>query len=322
LTKSRIEYKKRKRKKFKPFAIILLTVLLLGLSYGGYLFFTAIKAANESYSELDRGGKSKLREEEVQITKDPVSILLTGVEDYSDGIGRTDSIMVATLNPDDQSMKLLSIPRDTLVEIPGRAEKDKINHAYNFGGKDLTIETVENFLGIPIDYYASVNFEGFKEIIDEIGGVTVDVPFDFWEDSDGRPRERIYFTEGKMKLNGEESLAYARMRKRDPRGDFGRNERQQQIITAAIDKMVSPSTLLKIDDVAKHVGENVETNVSITRGLSLQRTYPKINSSKIDKLAIVGEDAYYDNIYYFVPDENSVLELQQELQEHLKHNAE
>lgn len=322
MTKSRIAYKKRKRKNIKPFAIILFTCLFLGLSYGGYLFFSAIKAANDSYSELDRGEKSKLREEEVQITKDPVSILLTGVEDYSDGIGRTDTIMVATLNPDDQSMKLLSIPRDTLVGIPGRANKDKINHAYNFGGKDLTIEAVENFLGIPIDYYANVNFDGFKEIINEIGGVTVDVPFDFWEDSDGRPRQRIYFTEGKMKLNGEEALAYARMRKRDPRGDFGRNERQQQILTAAIDRMASPTMLLKLDDVAKHIGENVETNITITRGLSLQRTYPKINSSKIEKLAFTGEDAYYDNIYYFVPDENNVLEIQQVLQKHLKHNAE
>ncbi|WP_078378880.1 LCP family protein [Sutcliffiella halmapala] len=320
MTKSRIQYKKKKRR-FRPFVVILLTVLLLGLSYGGYLFFSAIKAANHSYTELDRGDKSNLRDEEVTITKDPISILITGVEDYTDGgIGRTDSIMVATLNPDNQSMKLLSIPRDTLVEIPDRANEDKINHAYAFGGKDLTIETVENFLDIPIDYYASVNFEGFKKIVDEIGGVTVDVPFDFWEDSDGRPRQRIYFTEGEMKLNGEEALAYARMRKQDKRGDFGRNERQQQIITAAIDSMVSPATLLKLDDIAKHVGENVETNISLTRGLSLQRTYPNINSSKIEKLSITGEDAYYDSIYYFVPDEEELLALQQELKAHLKHN--
>lgn len=122
--------------------------------------------------------------------------------------------MVATFNPSDQTMKLLSIPRDTRVKIGDLGYKDKINHSYSEGGKELTIETVEGFLDIPIDYFVTVNFDGFISIVDLLGGVTVDVPFDF-NDINAK-WERFYFTEGEMELDGEEALVYARMRKKDP----------------------------------------------------------------------------------------------------------
>nr|WP_309098545.1 LCP family protein [Fredinandcohnia onubensis] len=323
---TRSQYKKKKRRKklrLKRVLFVLLILLLIPIGYGVYLATTALNAANESYQELDRGSKSKLREKEVEIAKDPVSILLMGVEDYSSGGngGRTDTLLVATLNPKNHSMKLLSIPRDTLVYIPNKGYKDKINHAYGSGEEESTIETVEEFLDIPIDYYATINFNGFKTIIDEIGGVTVDVPFDFWEKSDEPGQRRLYFEEGKMKLNGEEALAYARMRKRDPRGDFGRNDRQKQIIGAVVDRITSPNMLLKLDDVAKAVGKNVETNLTVSQGLSLQKAYQNFSSSNIDKLSIQGYDEYMDNVYYFHPDDENLDELKQSLQAHLEHKT-
>src|SRR5690606_29541403 len=111
-----------------------------------------------------------------------------------------------------------------------------------YGGKRMTIETVEQFLDIPIDYYATVNFEAFKNIVDVLGGITVDVPFDFQQNSDDRVAEKLQFYEGEMELDGRYALAYARMRMEDPRGDIGRNERQQQVIEAIIDKALSPAT--------------------------------------------------------------------------------
>jgi polyisoprenyl-teichoic acid--peptidoglycan teichoic acid transferase len=329
LTKQlRVQYKKskkgkKKRKKLKIIVYLLLLIILGVIGYTAYILYSAYQAANESFEELERGEKSKLREEMVEISKDPFSILLMGVETYSSGgtVGRSDSLIVATLNPKDQTMKLLSIPRDTRVFIPEKNITDKINHAYVYGQKELTIETVEQLLQIPIDYYATVSFEGFKNIIDEIGGVTVEVPFDFWEESDTRPRRKIYFKEGEMKLNGEEALAYARMRKRDPRGDFGRNERQKQIIVAAIDKLKSPSIVFKIDDIAKHIGENVETNLSISKALALQKVYSNLDSSKIEKLSISGNDLYIDGVYYFDPDPVELDKIRSTLKAHLNQDA-
>lgn len=318
----RKDMKKVKNKRKNPIIrrLLFLTLLLfIGIgSYFGYVFYQTIQAANESYDDFGRL-KSDLREEAVSIIKDPVSILLLGVEDYSSGGkgGRSDTIIVATFNPDDQTMKLLSIPRDTRVEIPGIG-LDKITHSYskNNGGKEQTINTVEQFLDIPIDYYATVNFRGFKDIIDEIGGITVDVPFDFWEKSDV-DGHHIEFFEGEMDLDGEEALAYARMRKRDPRGDFGRNDRQKQIITAAVDQLMKPNNLFKIDDIAQHIGSNVQTNLRMSDALSMQQKYSNFNSTKIEQLTISGEDVYIDGIYYFQPEEESLTETINSLQKHL-----
>jgi LCP family protein required for cell wall assembly len=313
--KQQMKRVKKKRRVALRRILFLFILLLLGVgAYAGYLGFKTLQAANE----LERGSKSKLREVEVSAGKDPISILLMGIEDYSSGgeNGRTDSLIVATLNPDLGTMKMLSIPRDTLVYIDEEGTEDKINHAFVYGGKDGTIDAVEELLDIPIDYYASVNFNGFKEIIDEIGGITVDVPFDFWEKSD-ETKKKIYFTEGEMKLNGEEALAYARMRKRDPRGDFGRNERQQQIITASVDAIMKPNSLLKIDDITDHIADNVETNMRLSEALGIQQKYDTFNSSKIDKLSIEGEDDYSEGIYYFVPSEDELEELRDELKIHL-----
>lgn len=310
--------KKRKRGIIRRLFFLFL-VLFLGVgAYAGYLAFKTIQAADESYTELDRGTKSKLREVEVSAGKDPISILLMGVEDYSSGgeNGRTDSLIVATLNPDLGTMKMLSIPRDTLVYIEEEGKEDKINHAYVFGGKDATIEAVERLLDIPIDYYAEVNFNGFKEIIDEIGGITVDVPFDFWEKSDV-DNSKIYFTEGEMNLDGEEALAYARMRKRDPRSDFGRNERQQQIISASIDQLMKPNSLLKIDEITDHIAQNVETNMRLSEALGIQQKYKTFNSNKIEKLTVEGEDNYINGVYYFVAKEDELDVLKDNLKEHL-----
>lgn len=312
--------RKKKKKKIIIKRLLFFTLLLLLIigGYSGFLLYKTFEAANESYSELDRGKKSELRDVEIEAGKDPISILIMGIEDYSSGgkNGRSDSLLVATLNPESKTMKLLSIPRDTKVYIESEGKKDKINHAYAYGGKESTIETVESMLDIPIDYYATVNFSAFKDIVDEVGGITVEVPFDFSEMSD-EDKKQFHFKEGKMTLEGEEALAYARMRKHDPRGDFGRNERQQQVLTAIIDKIMSPNNLLKLDDIAGHIGDNVETNMQISEALGLQRRYSNFTSKNISQLSIKGEDDYQGGVYYFVPDEESQEELIKELKVHL-----
>lgn len=325
---SRKNYKKKKKKKksvLKRLLGFFLFLLLIVGGYIGYVTYSALNAANDSYNELDRGEKSKMRDEAVAIDKDPVSILMLGVENYSSGGqgGRADTIIVATLNPKDKSMKMLSIPRDTRIYDEEAGHYLKINSTYN-EGKEHTIEAVENFLDIPIDYYVEVEFKGFKSIVDELGGVTVDVPFDFYEKSDDPERGRIYFKKGQQTLDGEEALAYARMRKRDPQGDFGRNKRQQQVISAAIDKMLSPSMVFKVDDIADAVGDNVQTNIRVSKALGLQKYYKNFSSNNIDKLALdyeTGETQTIGGASYYIPYESALEKIQTELKAHLEQTS-
>ncbi|MEH7235752.1 LCP family protein [Bacillus sp. JJ1562] len=317
---SRESVKKKKKRKRRILLRLLLFILIIILAFGGYVIYSAFKAANSSYEEIDRGNKSELREEEVTVSKDPFSVLLMGIEDYTSGGkgGRSDTLMVATFNPNEESMKLVSIPRDSLVKIPGKQNKDKINHSYSTGGKELTIKTVENYLDIPIDYYATINFEGFVNTIDILGGVTVDVPFDFWDYKQGDWNTKYYFTEGKMKLDGDEALTYARMRYRDPMGDIGRNERQKQIVMAVIDELVKPTSVMKIDKISKEIGNNIQTNLRVRDLLAILKQYPNFGSDNIETLTLEGTSDTINGISYIIPDENSVNEIHNELMTHLE----
>ncbi|RCW77392.1 LCP family protein [Saliterribacillus persicus] len=318
----KLQKKQGRRKKLRVFLSVFILALIIGIGTGVYLIYETYQAASDTYDELERGEKSEKREQAVSISNDPISILMMGVENYtSDGDhGRSDTLMVATFNPEDEHLKLLSIPRDTLVDIPGRDNRDKINHSFAFGGKELTIKTVENFLDIPIDYYATVNFEGFKAIVDTLGGITVDVPFEFEQNSDDRVAEKLQFREGEMDLNGRYALAYARMRKADPAGDFGRNERQKQVIEAIIKEVTSVSTVTKVDDLGKDLGENVETNMKVSEGLSFLKKYSNFRTSNIEQLKLDGYDDRIDGVYYYVPDETSLANIQNELKNHLDLN--
>ncbi|MGP1910030.1 LCP family protein [Metabacillus sp. JX24] len=311
--------KKKKKSIFKRILFLFFILFLAVGGYAGYVFYQTYQAANNSYDDLGRD-KSKLRDEAVTISNDPVSILLLGVEDYSSGGkgGRADTLMVATFNPKDQTMKLLSLPRDTRVNIPGKETKRKINSAYSSGGKELTIETVEDFLDIPIDYYATVNFEGFKNIIDIVGGITVDVPFDFEQNSDDPKAELLEFKEGPMEMDGRYALAYARMRMVDPNNDIGRNERQQQVVKEVINEIVSAGTLLKVDQLTNEVGENVETNMRMSELLGFYKKYNKFNTDKIETVKLEGVGEYVGNVAYWIPDDTSLANIQIELKKHLE----
>lgn len=325
----RVRKKKKSKRKiiFKRILLLLTLVLLVAAGFGGYKVYKTINAADNAYDALSRGDKSKLRDKVINMKKKPFSILFMGIENYatSGKGGRSDSLIVVTLDPRNKTMKMLSIPRDTRVTLAGdtTGKKSKINAAFAKGGADETVSTVEDLLDIPIDKYVTVDFNGFKDVIDEVGGVDVKVPFDFDEMSDVSKKKRIYFKKGNMHLNGEQALAYARMRKQDKRGDFGRNDRQKQILNALIDQMSRAGNIAKIDKIAETASNNVQTNIRITEGLALQQIYSGFTSKKIDTLTITGSDLYLGGTattrgtYYFQPDPTNLEKIRQELQKHL-----
>ncbi|BDC56511.1 putative transcriptional regulator YvhJ [Bacillus altitudinis] len=327
----KVRVRKKKSKKKKIFKRILVLFLLLFICMGGFTVYkivNTLQAADKTYDELERGEKSKLRDAVIDIKKKPFSVLFVGIEDYATNgdHGRSDSLIVATINPQDKTMKMVSIPRDTRVQLASdtTGNKVKINAAFAKGGKDETIDTVEQFLDIPIDKFATVDFDGFKDVIDEVGGIDIDVPFDFNEKSDVKKPKKIYFKKGKRHLNGEEALAYARMRKQDPRGDFGRNDRQKQILRAMIDQMAKPHNIANVDNIAKEVSDHIKTNFHIKEGLALQQIYSGFKGDDTETLSIKGSDLYLgpNRTYFFEPDQTNLAEVQNELKTHLKLPAE
>ena len=269
----KINYRK-KIKRRKRIVLTLLPVLLLtfaALAYGGYLFTKASDVAAGSKEELSRGDQSKKRIAAIDPKKDSISILIMGVDDSNTRdfgeATRTDALILATFNVKDKSVKMVSIPRDSYVYIPERYKKDKINHAHAYGGTEGTIETVEELFDIPVDYFVKLNFNAFIDVVDALGGITVDVPITFTEQDSKDTADAIHLEEGLQDLDGEEALALARTRKID--SDIERGKRQQLVLRAIIDKAVSIGSITKYGDVMESMGNNMTTNLEFGEMLGL-----------------------------------------------------
>jgi len=305
---------KRKTKKKRTWLkVILITLGILLLAAGVYAFMvynSLNDAVSNMHEETNREVSSKRTEKVSLKEKTPFSVLLLGVDANSGDSGRSDTMIVLTVNPILESIKMVSIPRDTRTEIVGRGTMDKINHAYAFGGAEMAIDTIENFLDIPIDYYVKVNMEGFADIVDAVGGVTVVNDLDFSYDG-------FHFAKGTIELSGKEALAYSRMRKEDPQGDFGRQKRQRQIIQAVIKEGASLSTLTNYDDIFEALGENVKTDISFSQMVSIQQNYKEAAKS-LEQIQVEGSGTKIDGIYYYVVSDDYKSELQNALRKHLQ----
>lgn len=310
-TSQRRNLRKRRKKAFiwKTTAIVALLFLLLAGGASAYFLQQLNSVSADTEEELERGEKSDLRDQAVDPSEDSFSVLFLGVDDREEGSmqGRSDAMVVGTFNKDSKKVKLVSIPRDSLVNIEGNGE-NKIAHAHAYGGTDLAVQTVENTLNIPIDYYVKSDFAAFTDIINDLNGVDVDVPFDFSE-------EGTEFEEGPATLNGEEALKYVRMRKEDPRGDLGRGERQQEVLESLIKKAGSIESINNYDDVFDSVSENVSTNLTFGNMIALQQYADSLN--EIDSSQLQGSDTTINGVYYYQLNPEATLETSNNLRKQL-----
>lgn len=302
------------KKKVLFWVLGILGVFIIGIGIYAYNVYSNVsKALDEVHQPLNRDASPK-RTEEVNVKQSsPISILLMGSDPRGDEQGRSDSLILITLNPSKSSMKIISIPRDTYTEIVGRGTKDKINHAYAFGGIDMSVNTIENFLNVPIDYYIEVNMEGFKDIVDAVGGVDVNNDLDFTS-------RGTHFAKGPLHLDGEAALKYARMRYEDPRGDFGRQMRQRQIIQAVIKKGASAETLTNYGNILGAIQKNVKTNLTQDDMFKIQQNY-KNTRNNIEEIQIEGNGQMMNNIWYYIVSEQTRQDLSKQLREHLELSA-
>lgn len=253
--KAKDSSEKKKKRLFTPlFTVILIAVMLLvgWASYVGAYVFPLVFGTTAQ----DNGDAAPITEEQkVAFDSGKFVVLMMG-SDRREGweVSRSDTLMVGFVDLDKKQVRLLSIPRDTYITIPTSGEETKINHAYAYGGVDLTKQTLAYNFGIECDYYMDIDFQGFIDVIDVIGGITVNVPMDMYY-----PDEGIDLKAGVQTLDGNGALQFCRFRS-DGQGDLGRVDRQQAFLVALKKEMFSAGTVLKIPDLCTAVQDNVLTD--------------------------------------------------------------
>lgn len=230
------------------------------------------------------------------------NIMVLGVDRRSGDTGRSDTLFVTMLDTSRNQAALLSVPRDTLVSIPGHGW-DKVNHAYAYGGHDLSRKTLENFLGIQINNYVLVDFQGFIKLVDAIGGVDIDVekPMQYADPYDGENGLVINLQPGRQHMDGTTAIQYVRYR--DEEGDIGRVARQQKFMKAVFAKLRSTSLLTRAPEIARTLYQSIETDLSVTDLASLLVTFTKnvSGTSQLETAMVQGSPAYLDDISYWIP---------------------
>ncbi|WP_243387278.1 LCP family protein [Bacillus kexueae] len=302
--------RKKKRRKLRILLTVVAILFLVGAGYAFTVYQSFSSALKNMHEGIDR--QSDLRDSSISLSKkDPFSILLLGVDERENDKGRSDTMIVMTINPNEESVHMLSIPRDTRAEIVGNGTIEKINHAYARGGIEMSMASVENLLDIPIDHYIQVNMEGFVDIVEAVGGVTVvnDMDLNY---------QGYHFPEGELNLNGEEALVYSRIRKGDPRGDFGRQLRQKQVISAVIDQGASLSSLWKFDGIFDALGDNIKTSLSFEEMMDVQKHYRSAASNIHQHQFEKGTNQTIDRLSYYVVNEEELAEYQTMLKKHLE----
>ncbi|WP_248559162.1 LCP family protein [Mammaliicoccus sciuri] len=297
-----------------------IVLMILPVVFGLMLYLETKGAINDSFLDSKKS-KSSLRDKPVDPSLDHVSVLFLGVDDSTSrreggqkaNQSRTDAMIYTTFNRDKKQIRMVSIPRDTLSYIPAVKYYDKITHAHAIDGPEGSMESVESTLNVPVDYYARINMEAFVEVVDELGGIEYNVPFDLNEPNT-EDKGRIKVKKGKRNLSGDEALAVVRSRKQD--SDLERGKRQMEMIKAIIKKAQETNSINKLDDLVKIVGKNAKHNFSFEDIQNLATTYSS-SKVKIKTEQVTGTDANFNGVYFFNPDLDNLLELSNKLRKDL-----
>lgn len=236
--------------------LFVLVSFILGIVIASFYHTTKINV-ERTYAPLNTSPSKKETNKALE-NKKTLTFLIMGVDSRQDDLsGRTDALMIATINPTTKKIKIVSIPRDTFVPSQENAVTafNKINACYVRGGVSSSISAVNDLVNIHIDHYITMNFGGLTDLIDDLGGVTVKSDMQFTMNG-------IDFHEGENKLNGAMALAYTRMRYDDPRGTYGRDLRQQQVIQAILTDVKQMKSIGKYKKVLETLGGNVKTDLS------------------------------------------------------------
>jgi len=294
------------KKAVTAFIVVLITIVITS---GMFLYYYLNSFSNNG-KEI---GESIVEPKKVK-AGEPFNILLLGVDigvaGSKNSPKRSDTMVVFHYDPNTSEAAMVSIPRDTRVSIRGNAEK--INAANAFGGTELAISSVEKLLGIAINYYVEIDYEGFRKFIDAIGGIDTVIPYDMNYD-DPYQNLHIHFKKGQnIHLDGKKAEEFVRWRKNNDNtgyaeGDIGRIETQQEFIIKVVEKLKSPAIIPKIPSIVSILPQYIDTNIEPMTILSLSMELSKINSGSIQKFTLQGESKIIEDLWYFIyePEKNA-----------------
>lgn len=299
---------------------IMFLILLLGVAYGSFFILKMNKIENKISMDIHPNNisvmdtlRNLVSSNNVDLkttTEGRINILLLGISggERRSGENLTDTIMIASIDTKTNQVALLSIPRDLYVEVPDPiygfprvAFQTKINSVYEYGIKNASDkqseikpikQVIENITSEDINYWVVLNFEGFKKIIDSIGGINIENKFDIYDPKYPGPNysyETFELKKGLHLLDGETALKYARMRHNDPEGDFGRAKRQQQVMQAAKNKVFSTGTFLNVvmlNNLFDALGDNIKTNITHEEIGDFLNLLKKIDTNNINNVVV------------------------------------
>ncbi|HEM3524202.1 TPA: LCP family protein [Streptococcus suis] len=297
-------------------AIVGLT-LGAGLIYGASLLNFSTGTISKTYKQLD--GEKEITP--IDATE-PLTILLMGVDmdqatrggDWEGG--RSDSMILVTVNPKTKETNMMSLTRDIMVEIAeangeSSGTVEKLNHSYSYGQAPMAIATIEKMMDINIDRYIEINMDGLVELVDAVGGIEVNNTLGFpISISEHEPAYTSIVQPGKQLVNGDQALVYARMRYDDPEGDIGRQRRQREVITAIIKKLLQLDGLTQYKKILTAISNNMRTNIEISPATIPSLLGYKDSVSKLNSYQLRGVDQMVDEIYYQLPTSTHLLEMQ------------
>jgi len=291
--------RKRRRKVRTSRLVLLLTVFFLLLGSGYYLargFF-----APPPSPDVQAPGQVSGDEEKAQLSEQ-INVLLMGVDTRGNElVARADTLMLASVNPDKKRAVVVSIPRDTRVMIPG-VGWEKINATTVYGGPELAMEIVSRLLNVPVNYYAICDYQGFIDIIDTLGGVTINVERNMYHyDPEDNGIWTINLKKGKQRLNGREALMYVRYRNYDL-GDITRTQHQQKFLRALVDEVMQPATVVKLPKLVPQVFKSIKTNLGLDDMVKLARAAQSFSEYDIVSQTLPGYFLEVDGISFWEVD--------------------
>ncbi len=255
--------------------VVLSVIILIGGAAAG-VFFYYINSVNRTINSINTA-EIKDMLAPIESPEEPVTIMVLGrdTRDAETDSGRADIIMLFHLDPEKEACSLLSIPRDCWVEIPGYGE-DKINAAYAYGGEELMIKTINSFLGAEINHYVTLDFDGFVELIDAVGGVDITIERPIVD-----PKSGANFSAGNHHLTGEQALSYTRSRSTEL-GDIGRIQRQQQLFKELVRQKLNTKYLSSVPYYFNILVDNTRTDLDILTILKYSKAVLSFNSENFE----------------------------------------
>ncbi|MEC0371167.1 LCP family protein [Paenibacillus chibensis] len=302
---------KKRTKIYISIAVILLLVAgsafafrkqLAVMAFDIFLSKRVESSLQKSYQPLESKDNTPTKPAEPVVYENkPFSVMLLGSDQRKDEPARSDTLIYAVVRPKDSKVLLISIPRDTYTEIVGKGKKDKITHAYAFGGQQMSKDTIEAFLDHKVDYYATINFQGLKDAVNALGGVELPIGKDIV--NKGRDHEKFTVKANQPIYNGEDALNYVRYREDS---DFNRTKRQQVFLDAVANRMLHLNQISKIPELLDIMGDNFQTDMQPKFIIDLAKQVLTGSEAQITSYTIMGEGMKIDDIYYDEPIQKDV----------------